>query len=141
MADLLECATQIVAAQVVGAPDIDVCDSLKKIHGALMEIRDWEAGVDTPEGRLTADNSIQRDKVYCLECRTGFKLLCNQHLRKHGLTPRQYKTKHGIPLTTALSARSLTRKRKQYAIDHDMDQGLVAWRVKRGYKERNIDIS
>jgi hypothetical protein len=53
--------------------------------------------------RQHPQESIQKDKVICLESGKGYKLLSNRHLALYGLTPREYKKKWNIPQTTPLS--------------------------------------
>jgi hypothetical protein len=57
--------------------------------------------------------SIQRNKVICLECGKEFKQLTGRHLALHGLEPKAYKEKYEIPLRQALSARTLSARRRK----------------------------
>jgi predicted transcriptional regulator len=47
------------------------------------------------------------------------------------MTPREYKKKWGIPMTTALSARSLTNRRRKLAKELGMGKQLAQWRAQR----------
>ena len=69
-------------------------------------------------------SSIQRNQVLCLECGKAFKLLSNRHLALHDLTPRAYKHKHGIRMTQALSARTLSTRRRKLAKELGMGKQL-----------------
>jgi predicted transcriptional regulator len=69
--------------------------------------------------------------VICLESGKPYKLLSNRHLALFGMTPREYKKKWGIPLTTPLSARSLTNRRRKLAKELGMGKQLAAWRAAR----------
>jgi len=64
---------------------------------------------------ISPEESIQQNKVICLECGREFKQLTHLHLRTHGLTPREYKKKHGLRLTQPLTARSISERRSQRA--------------------------
>jgi predicted transcriptional regulator len=74
-------------------------------------------------------NSIEQSQIVCLECGLSFKLLSNRHLGPHHLTPRDYKRKWGIPLTTPLSSRTLTERRRKQAKEMGMGAQLAAWRA------------
>jgi predicted transcriptional regulator len=46
-------------------------------------------------------------------CKTQFRQLSSRHLASHGLTPRAYRARFGIP--QPLSARETTRRRREIA--------------------------
>src|SRR5687768_194137 len=57
--------------------------------------------------------SITRHTVTCLECGHAFKQLTIRHLRLHGLDPRSYRVKYGIPrLQSLVSWKTSTRRRQ-----------------------------
>ena len=57
--------------------------------------------------------SITRHTVTCLECGHAFKQLTIRHLRLHGLDPRSYRVKYGIPrLPSLVSWKTSTRRRQ-----------------------------
>lgn len=60
-------------------------------------------------------DSIQQDKIVCLECGQEFKQISHTHLKSHGLTPKEYRKKFRLPAKQPLTARSLSEKRKQKA--------------------------
>lgn len=77
---------------------------------------------DPEQGRLAPQvppmepmDSIQQDKIVCLECGREFKQISHTHLRSHGLTPKEYRNKYRFPTKQPLTARSLSEKRKQKA--------------------------
>jgi predicted transcriptional regulator len=72
-------------------------------------------------------DSIQEDKVVCLECGAEFRQLTANHLRSHHLTPREYKTKWGFPQKQPLSAKSLTRSRSEAAKERGLPENLKAY--------------
>ena len=55
------------------------------------------------------ENSIQDDKVICLECGAEFKQLTGRHLASHSLSPTEYKKKYGFSMGTPLYAKSVTK--------------------------------
>ena len=137
---LVEMCADIVAAQASQthlSPE-EMAESLHKVFQTLQEIqqrgevqqRDMDAQLQDPL------SSIQRNQVICLECGQSFKLLSNRHLALHNLTPRQYKQKHGIQLTQALSARTLSARRRKIAKELGMGGKLAAWREARRKRRR-----
>lgn len=106
--------------------------SLRTIFRTLQDIQ-REGGIAAEVGAVSQDpqTSIQRDQVICLECHKAFKLLSNRHLALHQLTPRSYKHKHGIRMTQALSARTLSTRRRKRAKELGMGTQLAAWRSAR----------
>ena len=135
---LVEMCADIVAAQVSQthlSPE-EMAESLHKVFQTLQEIqqRDMDAQLETASQDPLS--SIQRNQVICLECGQSFKLLSNRHLALHNLTPRQYKQKHGIQLTQALSARTLSARRRKVAKELGMGGKLAAWRETRRKRRR-----
>ena len=131
---LVEMSAEIVTAQARQSqlkPE-DIADSLRKVFYTLKEIQQSGVGAEFEE-TVSKDpqSSIQRNQVICLECGKAFKLLSNRHLALHGLTPRQYKQKHGIRMTQALSARTLSQRRRKLAKELGMGKQLAAWRADR----------
>ncbi len=131
---LAEMAASIVMAQASHSrlsPD-DIADSLRKVFQTLKDIQQMGNGSEIDEA-ISRDpqSSIQRNQVVCLECGKAFKLLSNRHLALHSLTPREYKQKHGIRMTQALSARTLSARRRKLAKDLGMGKQLAEWRADR----------
>lgn len=62
-------------------------------------------------------DSIQEEKIICLECGLEFKQISHTHLAKHGMTPKDYRKKYHLPAKQALTARSLSEKRKRKAVE------------------------
>ncbi len=131
---LVEMSASIVMAQASHSrlsPD-DIADSLRKVFHALKDIQQMGTGSEIDEAiSRNPQASIQRNQVVCLECGKSFKLLSNRHLALHGLTPREYKQKHGIRMTQALSSRALTARRRKVAKELGLGKGLTAWRADR----------
>jgi predicted transcriptional regulator len=74
--------------------------------------------------RIDPRSSIQDEKVICLECGAEFRQLTANHLRTHGLSPREYKRKWGFPLKQPLAARVLTKLRSRSAKKRGLPQKL-----------------
>jgi predicted transcriptional regulator len=89
---LVEMASEIVAAQARQAPmsPEDISAGVKKVFAILQQLQALEAGMlgaseGEIAGQLTPQDSIQRNRVICLECHKEFKLLSNRHLALHGM--------------------------------------------------------
>jgi predicted transcriptional regulator len=140
---LLEMSTDIIAAQarykVMTLEEIT--NSLWTVFQALRELQQVGNGPDTSASD-DSDNSlsylrqhplrsIQRNQIICLESGKPYKLLSNRHLALYGMTPREDKKKWGIPMTTPLSSRSLTNRRRKLAKELGMGKQLAEWRSQR----------
>ncbi len=79
--------------------------------------------------------SIQDDKIICLECGTEMRQLTTKHLSSHGLTPRDYKQKWGFSLKQPLSAKSLTKARSKAAKKRGLPANLVKFLEERKQKK------
>ena len=135
---LVEMASEIIAAQARHAPmsPDEISEGVKKVFVILQQLQVLEAGMSGSSegeglGRLTPQDSIQRNRVICLECNKEFKLLSNRHLALHGMNSREYKLKYGLPMRQALSAKSLTLARRKIAKEKGLGEKLVEHRRKR----------
>ena len=136
---LVEMCTDIVSAQAshTAMSSEDIVESLRQVFRTLQEVQHLGDTIEQ-DGWVTRDpqSSIQRNQVLCLECGKAFKLLSNRHLALHDLTPRAYKHKHGIRMTQALSARTLSARRRKLAKELGMGKQLAEWRAER--KQQHI---
>jgi predicted transcriptional regulator len=73
---------------------------------------------------LSPANSIQNDKVICLECGAEVRQLTQKHLSSHGMSPKEYKRKYGFTMRTPLSAKSLTKARIKAAKKRGLPENL-----------------
>ena len=135
---LVEMASEIIAAQARQAPmsHEEISAGVKKVFAMLQQLQGLEAGMPGTSdgegtGKLTPQDSIQRNRVICLECQKEFKLLSNRHLALHGMNSREYKLKYGLPLRQALSAKSLTLARRKIAKEKGLGEKLVEHRRKK----------
>ncbi|MCL5405764.1 MAG: MucR family transcriptional regulator [Deltaproteobacteria bacterium] len=122
---LVEMASQIVQTQASLSPmtAADITSSLRGVFATLHELQRIESGemespetTGTPQSQaVTPENSIQADKVVCLECGAQMKQLTKLHLDSHGLTAKEYKKKYGFTFKTPLAAKSLTKARSKAA--------------------------
>ncbi|ETW96647.1 MAG: hypothetical protein ETSY1_25750 [Candidatus Entotheonella factor] len=125
---ILEMAKELVLAQVQAqqiAPEA-MKDVLHSTYETLRGLEAAEAGGGPGVGNgapagLEAQapvdwkGSISKNTIRCLECGESFKQLSLRHLSTHGLDPRSYREKYNIPRSQALSARSVTARRRELA--------------------------
>jgi len=136
---IIEIASEIVQTQVslASMSASEITSSLRQVFGTLLELQKAESGeIELPAqetgasqekaaGPVTPENSIQNDKLVCLECGAEMKQLTQKHLTSHGITPREYKKKYGFPMRTPLAAKSLTRARSKAAKKRGLPANLV----------------
>jgi predicted transcriptional regulator len=117
-----------------------ISEGVRKVFEVLQNLQALEAGMlgglDLETAQvMKPQDSIQRNRVICLECNKEFKLLSNRHLALHGLTWRDYKLKYGFRLRQPLSAQSLTQARRRIAEEKGLGVKLVAYQRRRKKQE------
>jgi len=137
---IIEIASEIVQTQVSLAPmsAAEITTSLRQVFGTLLELQKAESGeIELPltqeqgaaqekvPGPITPENSIQNDKVICLECGAEMKQLTQKHLTSHGMGSKEYKKKYGFSMRTPLAAKSLTKARSKAAKKRGLPANLV----------------
>lgn len=137
---LIEITSEIVQAQasLSAMSTADIASSLRQVFSTLMEIQKAEAGeIALPEIQesmsaeetalkgLTPRDSIQENKVICLECGAEMRQLTSKHLVAHGISQREYKKKYGFSMRTPLSAKSLTKARSKAAKKRGLPENLL----------------
>ncbi|MFP3982669.1 MAG: MucR family transcriptional regulator [Desulfurivibrionaceae bacterium] len=91
-----------------------------------------------PSPSVSAQDSIQQDQVICLECGNSYKVLSSKHLKKHGLSAREYRKKYGFSLRQPLCSKTLSEKRKKAGEERGAPENLlkaIAGRKKSGQAE------
>ena len=134
---LIEIVSEIVQRQVSLTPmsTADIASSLRQVFSTLQEMQKAEAGgidieVTQPAAeevaptKLSPADSIQNDKVICLECGAEFKQLTQKHLIFHGMNQKEYRKKYGFAMRTPLSAKSLTKSRIKAAKKRGLPENL-----------------
>ncbi len=140
---ILEMCVQIVTAQASAAvmSTEEIEEALKKTFQTLQELQAVEeseeavalgraaAGEKAPAVAAPMDprSSIGENSVVCLECGAEFRQITANHLRSHGLTPREYKKKWGFRLKDSLAAKALTQSRSQAAKKRGIPEKLKAY--------------
>jgi predicted transcriptional regulator len=137
---LVEMAADIMAAQASQSrmtPE-EITEGLQKTYAALRKIQAQEGGelevVQEKVRKPEPSASIQRNRIICLECGREFKQLSKSHLASHALTPKSYKQKYSLPLGTALTAKSLSARRRKLAKERGLGEKLAQARKGRSRK-------
>ncbi len=144
---LLEVAADLVQAQVStnAMTSEEMISSLKSVFNTLQAMQKSETeGTFLDIARELGEswngerahavdpkNSIQEDRIICLECSAEMKQLTAKHLDSHALSPREYKQKWGFPLKQPLSAKSLTRERSKAAKERGLPAELKEFQEKK----------
>jgi predicted transcriptional regulator len=139
---LTEIAADILRAQakVARMAADELSDMLRRTYESLRGLRDKEKGLILETPRITEpvaamgikpESSIQRNTITCLECKKTFKILSKNHLKVHGLTPKEYRKKYGFKAKQALAAKSLSADRRKIAKKLGLGQKLAAGRKKK----------
>ncbi len=134
---LIEIASEIVRTQVSRTPmsGADIASSLRQVFITLNELQKAEtAGInievtqpaaeDVAATKLSPADSIQNDKVICLECGAEMRQLTSKHLVSHGMSQKEYKKKYGFTMRTPLAAKSLTKARSKAAKKRGLPEKL-----------------
>ncbi len=137
---LIEIASEIVQTQVslTSMSATDIAASLREVFSTLQEMQKAEAeGIELAPtagvaGEAPTDekplyslaNSIQNDKVICLECGAEMRQLTSKHLVSHGMSQKEYRKKYGFSMRTPLAAKSLTKARSKAAKKRGLPEKL-----------------
>jgi predicted transcriptional regulator len=154
---IIEIASEIVQTQVSLAPmsAAEITTSLRQVFTTLIELQKAESGeIELPQAlesagtlekapaQTTPENSIQNDKVICLECGAEMKQLTQKHLKSHSISPKEYKKKYGFSLRTPLAARALTKARSKAAKKRGLPANLIkAIEAKRQRRAQGVAAS
>ena len=115
---LVEMTAEIVQSQI-NTRDMtndEIKAALNDTFLTLKSLQDAEASglpVEQVDAKpsMSPEKSIQRNKVICLECGQGIKMLSPKHLKSHELTPKEYRKKYGFSMRQPLCAKSLSERR------------------------------
>jgi len=131
---LMEIASEIVQAQALKTfmTAANIASSLRQVFSTLHELQRAESGeIDlskiqelAPAEALKPQDSIQNDKVICLECGAEMKWLTQKHLVAHGMTQKEYRKKYGFTMATPLAAKALTKARSKAAKKRGLPEKL-----------------
>ena len=132
---LLEIAAEIVQTQAASASmtTMEIASSLREVFQTLqaMQKAEGEGTVLAPQmmpeeapKAIASQDSIQDNKVICLECGAEMRQLTHKHLVSHGMSPKEYRKKYGFTMRTPLSAKSLTKARSKAAKKRGLPENL-----------------
>jgi predicted transcriptional regulator len=144
---LYEIAADIIEAQasMIEMSSDSLEQTLSTVFVTLQKMKIAEDGgfildiVAQPSGEFVEEipqaidpkDSIQEDKVICLECAAEMRQLTVKHLSSHGLNVREYKKKYGFPLRQSLSAKSLSKARSKAAKKRGLPEKLLRFQAQR----------
>jgi predicted transcriptional regulator len=132
---LLEIAAEIVQTQATSASmtTMEIASSLREVFQTLqaMQKAEGEGTVLAPQmmpeeapKAIAPQDSIQDDKVICLECGAEMRQLTSKHLVSHGMNQKEYRQKYGFTMRTPLAAKSLTKARSKAAKKRGLPENL-----------------
>jgi predicted transcriptional regulator len=132
---LIEIASEIVQTQVslTSMSADEIASSLRQVFSTLQELEKAETGgtefpptatEEVATTKLSPADSIQNDKVICLECGKEMRQLTSKHLVSHGMSQNEYRKKYGFTMRTPLSAKSLTKARIKAAKKRGLPENL-----------------
>jgi predicted transcriptional regulator len=131
---LIEIASEIVQNQVSLTPmtTAEITSYLRQVFSTLYEMQRTESGeIELPDIQestsaqaLTPKDSIQNDKIICLECGAEMRQLTQKHIASHGMSQKEYKKKYGFTQKTPLSAKSVTKARQKAAKKRGLPENL-----------------
>jgi predicted transcriptional regulator len=130
---IVDFAAQIVSAHVSNNDvSADQLPSLiRSVHHALTTINQTVSEPRKAERAVSGLQSVFPDHIVCLDCGMGFRML-KRHIRTdHGMTPRQYRTKWGLPFSYPMSAPEYAAARSQSARDSGFGRKTPVWPVQR----------
>jgi predicted transcriptional regulator len=138
---LIEITSEIVQTQVskTSMTSADIASSLRQVFRTLHELQEAESGeLELPKTResapahaLTPQDSIQNNKVICLECGKEMIQLTVRHLALHGMSQKEYRKKYGFTMRTPLAAKSLTKARSKAAKKRGLPEKLIQYQEAR----------
>ncbi len=116
MEDYLKSALEIVRAQasVRNMTDEEITSMIRRLAAGIRDISS-EAPAGDAEQAVDMDpkKAVKEKSVTCMECGKSFKVITRKHLASHGLTPEEYKAKHGYKKSMPLVCKSLQRDRRK----------------------------
>ena len=108
-----------VVAAYAGRPDVSVDEiatltvRMAKTLGLEPTTRPAPLGAAAPAVPL--ERAVTHDRVFCLCCGKGFRMLKRHLGAEHGLTEAEYRARFGLPEEFPLTAPSYSRIKADYA--------------------------
>ena len=109
-----------IVAAYAGRADVDENAIVALLTRLMQELNGTAVSGSDPVARqaepaVPIDKAMTRDKVYCLCCGKGFKMLKRHLGSEHGLTEAEYRAMFDLPEDTPLVAPSYSKKKADYA--------------------------
>jgi predicted transcriptional regulator len=107
----------IVVAALHPGSGINVVEFIDKVHAKVSSLVDGPAPATSDEPKPTASEirkSITPDHLISFEDGKRYKTL-RRHLTLRGLTPEQYRTKHGLPADYPMTSATYSAQRSELA--------------------------
>ncbi len=109
-----------IVASYAGRPGVGPDDIVELVSKLRREMDGAGSGTDLePAGNATParpiSEAVEREKVYCLCCGKGFKMLKRHIGSEHGLTEERYRHMFGLPDDFPLVAPSYSERKADYA--------------------------
>lgn len=112
-----------VAAAYAARPDVSVDDIVSLVGRLRHEFGDpvpvpaaaQSSGSERPKPAIPIENAVTHDKVYCLCCGKGFKMLKRHLGAEHGLSEAAYRSMFGLSEDFPLVAPSYSDRKASYA--------------------------
>jgi predicted transcriptional regulator len=115
-----QAALEIVKAQasVRAMTDIEINSMIASVSAGILAASKGDTVMDSMADIFKASvidpqKAVTERAVVCLECGKKFKILTKKHLGAHGLTPEEYRAKHGMKKGAPLIAKGLQRERRK----------------------------
>jgi predicted transcriptional regulator len=132
----------------------EILEEVRKTYLGIMKLNKMDEGeiekfdidrlfapqIEEVEEKISPENSIQKDKVICLECGKEFKQLTFIHLREHGLTPKEYKAKWGFGKRQPLSCLEVSKRRSKLAKERGLPENLRKYQASRRKSEDKVAV-
>jgi len=116
MEDYLKSALEIVKAQasVRNMTDEEITSMVRRLAAGIRELsEDGAIGAAEQTVGMEPKKAVKEKSITCMECGKSFKVITKKHLASHGLTPEEYKAKHGYKKAMPLVCKSLQRDRRK----------------------------
>lgn len=114
-----------IVASYAARPDVKPDDIVELLAKLKREMGDQDVApsapdvagetVEKPKPALPIEKAVTRDKVYCLCCGKGFKMLKRHLTAEHGLSEAEYRRLFDLPEDMPLVAPSYSEKKAAYA--------------------------
>jgi predicted transcriptional regulator len=116
MEEYVKEALEIVKAQasVRNMTEEEITSMVRKLADGIRGISECS---EMPEEVVVAPGdarkAVKEKSITCLECGKSFKIITKKHLATHGLTPEEYREKHGYKKAAPLVCKGLQRERRK----------------------------